>query len=61
MKLNKELAVVNKELVRVNEQIKQHHIKHKEFLSIASHELKTPTQSILGYIEILTIGSSNKS
>jgi signal transduction histidine kinase len=53
VKVNKELASVNKELARVNEQIKQHNIKQKEFIHIASHELRTPTQSILGYIELL--------
>ena len=54
-KMNKELVVVNKELVQVNEQIKQHNIKQKEFIAIASHELKTPTQSILGYIDCLQL------
>jgi signal transduction histidine kinase len=53
VKVNKELASVNKELARVNEQIKQHNMKQKEFIHIASHELRTPTQSILGYIELL--------
>jgi signal transduction histidine kinase len=52
-KVNKELAIVNKELARVNEQIKNHYINQKEFINIASHELRTPTQSILGYVELL--------
>jgi len=52
-KVNKELAAVNKELFLINEQLKQHHIKQKEFIAISSHELRTPLQSILGYAEIL--------
>jgi signal transduction histidine kinase len=54
-KVNKDLAVVNEELVHVNEQIKQRDIKQKEFISIASHELRTPTQSILGYAELMLL------
>ena len=51
--MNKELAAVNKELAEINEQINHHHIKRKEFIHIASHELRTPTQAILGYVELL--------
>jgi signal transduction histidine kinase len=53
VKVNKEMAGLNKELFHINEQVKQHNIKQKEFIHIASHELRTPTQSILGYIELL--------
>ena len=53
VKVNKELASVNKELAEINEQIKHHNMKQKEFIHIASHELRTPTQAILGYIELL--------
>ena len=35
------------------EQLKVHDKMQKEFINIASHELKTPVQSILGYSELL--------
>jgi signal transduction histidine kinase len=51
--VNKELATVNKELAQVNGQIRQHQEKQTEFINIISHELKTPIQAIVGYIELL--------
>lgn len=52
-KVNKELALGNKELAQINKSIKHHQIKQNEFIYIASQELRTPTQPILGYVEIL--------
>ena len=51
--VNKELGVVNHELALANEQIKLHDKILTEFINIAAHELRTPTQSILGYSELL--------
>ncbi len=39
--------------VAVYEQLKVHDRLQNEFINIASHEMKTPTQSILGYAELL--------
>jgi len=39
--------------VAVYEQLKAHDMLQNEFINIASHEMKTPTQSILGYAELL--------
>jgi signal transduction histidine kinase len=50
---NKELESANKQLSSANEQLKVHDKMQKEFINIASHEIKTPTQAILGYTEIL--------
>jgi signal transduction histidine kinase len=57
--VNKELGAVNRELALANEQIKLHDNILTEFVNIAAHELRTPTQSILGYSELLQQMSSD--
>jgi len=56
------------ELQRANEQLKVHDKMQKEFINIAAHELRTPTQAILGYSELLEsemtandVGSNGKA
>ena len=49
----KELGESNKQLELTNEQLKVHDKMQKEFINIASHEMKTPTQAILGYSALL--------
>jgi two-component system, OmpR family, sensor histidine kinase VicK len=44
----KELNESNNELESANELLKLHDRMQKEFINIASHEMKTPTQAILG-------------
>ena len=60
--LNEELSAANKELARVNnalalanEQTKSKEEATRDFINIAAHELRTPTQAILGYSELLQI------
>jgi signal transduction histidine kinase len=45
--------ISNKQLSVANEQLKLHDKMQKEFINVASHEIKTPTQAILGYTELL--------
>src|ERR671933_1655179 len=52
-KANDSLMASNKQLSVVNEQLKLHDKMQKEFINVASHEIKTPTQAILGYSELL--------
>jgi signal transduction histidine kinase len=49
----RELNESNKQLSAANEQLKVHDKMQREFINIASHEMKTPTQAILGYTELL--------
>jgi signal transduction histidine kinase len=40
-------------LEKSNEQLKIHDRMQQEFLNITAHELRTPTQSIMGYVEMI--------
>jgi two-component system, OmpR family, sensor histidine kinase VicK len=50
---NEQLGSTNRQLVLANEQLKVHDKMQKEFINIASHEMRTPTQAIVGYSELL--------
>src|ERR687886_524144 len=52
-KVNDSLMASNKQLAVANEQLKVHDKMQQEFINVASHEIKTPTQAILGYTELL--------
>jgi PAS domain S-box-containing protein len=52
-KKNREMAKMNSELIRWNEELKRISDLKSNFLSIASHELKTPLTSIKGYSDII--------
>jgi signal transduction histidine kinase len=49
----RELNESNKRLELANEQLKVHDKMQKEFINVASHEIKTPTQAILGFSHLL--------
>ena len=49
----KDLEEANKQLSAANEQLKIHDKMQREFINVASHEIKTPTQAILSYTDIL--------
>jgi two-component system, OmpR family, sensor histidine kinase VicK len=41
------------EQVQLHQQLKAHDKMQKEFINIASHEMKTPTQAIVGYSDLI--------
>jgi signal transduction histidine kinase len=41
------------EQVQIYQQLKAHDKMQKEFINIASHEMKTPTQAIVGYSDLI--------
>jgi len=43
------------------EKLESHDKMQKEFINIAAHELRTPTQSILGYSELLQVASPEEA
>jgi two-component system sensor histidine kinase VicK len=47
------LANVNQELTLTNEILNKQDRMQKEFINVAAHELRTPTQSIIGYCEMI--------
>jgi signal transduction histidine kinase len=57
--LNAEVKRRTNELQSANEQLKVHDKMQKEFINIAAHELRTPTQAITGYSELLATEPEN--
>jgi two-component system, OmpR family, sensor histidine kinase VicK len=49
------LCEINKKLREANERLEKNNKAQTEFINIAAHELRTPTQSIIGYCEMLEI------
>jgi signal transduction histidine kinase len=47
-------------LAGANEQLKVHDRMQKEFINVAAHELRTPTQAILGYAELLQMDPEDR-
>jgi len=52
---NKKLLLSNQEIALANEELKVHDKMQKEFINIASHEIKTPVQAILSFSQLLQI------
>lgn len=52
---NKELSIANSKLKEANKSLEQHDIQQKEFINIAAHELRTPSQAISGNLELIGI------
>jgi signal transduction histidine kinase len=50
---NNRLSESNKQLSIANEFLRSHDRIQKDFINIAAHELRTPTQAIVGYSELL--------
>jgi signal transduction histidine kinase len=46
------------ELRQANERLKIHDTMQKEFINVAAHELRTPTQAILGYADLIQMQQS---
>jgi Signal transduction histidine kinase len=51
--LHESLQGANKNLLDAYEKLKEHDAMEKEFIDLAAHELRTPSQSIIGYSEML--------
>lgn len=49
------LSGLNIKLRAINEELRMRNKKQAEFMNAAAHELRTPTQSIMGYCEMLTM------
>jgi two-component system sensor histidine kinase VicK len=49
------ICEINRKLREANERLEKNNKAQTEFINIAAHELRTPTQSIIGYCEMLEI------
>jgi signal transduction histidine kinase len=55
-----DLKKTNESLAQANEQLKVTDKMQREFINIAAHELRTPTQAILGYSDLFYMSPENR-
>jgi signal transduction histidine kinase len=55
-----ELEQANKSLQEALEQLKDHDRMQREFINVAAHELRTPTQAIIGYSDLFYLRPESK-
>jgi signal transduction histidine kinase len=60
LRLFERIRKTNEELAEANERLKQLDQAKTEFVSIASHQLRTPMTGIMGYLSMLTAGDFGK-
>ena len=52
---NRQLGKANEQLVQANKQLQLNEKMQREFINVAAHELRTPTQAILGYSDLFEL------
>jgi signal transduction histidine kinase len=55
VELNEELANIINEIISSNENIREKYEKQQDFINIAAHEIRSPCQAIIGYVELLNL------
>lgn len=59
IELNHELVKFNEEIIASIENISNKFEKQKDFVNIAAHEIRSPCQAIIGYVDLLNLEPSN--
>ncbi|CAN5599211.1 hypothetical protein BH23THE1_BH23THE1_31720 [soil metagenome] len=50
------LIRLNEGLIQLVDNLFKKYVKQKEFIDVAAHELRSPSQAIIGYIDLLELG-----
>jgi signal transduction histidine kinase len=59
VELNEESASINELIISSNGNIREKYEKQKDFINIAAHEIRSPCQAIIGYVELLNLEPVN--
>ena len=59
-RLNTDLDRANQQIKVSYENLKEHDKLQKEFVNVVAHELRTPVQSIMGYVDMMDLNPENR-